>query len=342
MYRFGDGISDIGNAVRIPPLGPLLPPTRDPYGITFPGFPTGRWSDGRLEVDYVGNAVGLPNIVPYLSINASTSYDGVVFAVARSTTLNASFLQSRGIVVPPYNTPLDTQLNWFRTFLQSNCTSQTECAKRQISNSSIVIEFGELNEIGYALVQGKSIQEVTSYVPLIVEAQINAAREVIKMGATLVLYTSAAPLGCYPYILTALATDDVSAYDGQGCLKAVNDIAVKFNTKLILSILALNAEFPKVRIFPTDYYATMTAQIKLKTPLIGSRLRNPALRSCCGVGGRYNYDSNRLCGSPNVPACSNPNNSIFWDGLHFTQEVFRNVVAIQIFPALLVLGCRII
>ena len=54
MYRFGDGISDIGNAVRIPPLGPLLPPTRDPYGITFPGFPTGRWSDGRLEVDYVG------------------------------------------------------------------------------------------------------------------------------------------------------------------------------------------------------------------------------------------------------------------------------------------------
>ena len=97
------------------------------------------------------------------------------------------------------------------------------------------------------------------------------------MGATLVLYTSAAPLGCYPYILTALATDDVSAYDGQGCLKAVNDIAVKFNTKLILSILALNAEFPKVRIFPTDYYATMTAQIKLKTPLIGksSTFSNP-------------------------------------------------------------------
>ncbi|KAG6398043.1 hypothetical protein SASPL_139493 [Salvia splendens] len=174
MYRFGDGISDIGNAVRVPPVGPLFPPTRDPYGVTFPGFPTGRWSDGHLEVDYVGEAVGLPNIVPYLSINASRSYDGVIFAVARSTT-----------------------------FLQSHCTSQTECAKRQISNASIVIEFGELNDVGYALVQDKSIQEETNYVPLIVEAQINAAREVLKMGATLVRYTSAAPLGCYPYILTA-------------------------------------------------------------------------------------------------------------------------------------------
>ncbi|XP_047962099.1 acetylajmalan esterase-like [Salvia hispanica] len=122
---FGDGISDTGNSVRVPVYGPIQPPTRDPYGVTFPGYPTGRWSDGRLEIDYVAEAVGLPNIVPYLSINASRSYDGVVFSIAGSTSLNDSFFESRGIGVPPVQIPLDTQLAWFRTFLRSKCTSQT-------------------------------------------------------------------------------------------------------------------------------------------------------------------------------------------------------------------------
>ncbi|KAG6398042.1 hypothetical protein SASPL_139492 [Salvia splendens] len=257
LYRFGDGISDNGNSVRVPPFGPILPPTRDPYGVTFPGYPTGRWSDGRLEIDYVAKAVGLPNIVPYLSIDASRSYDGVVFSVAGSTSLNASFLESRGIGVPPFHIPLDTQLTWFRTFLQLNCTSQT-------------------------------------------------------------------------------------AYDGLGCLKAVNNVAVKFNKNLLLSLLALQAEFPNVQILPTDYYETVIAQIKLKMPL-GAGRRNPALRACCGVRGRrYKFDIKRLCGSPNVTSCPNPKNSIYWDGFHFTQQVYRNVVAIQIVPALLLLGCTLI
>ncbi|KAG6398041.1 hypothetical protein SASPL_139491 [Salvia splendens] len=337
LYHFGDAISDTGNSVRVLPL---LPPTRSPYGVTFPGSPTGRWSNGRVDVDYVADAVGLPNIVPYLSMYDSRSYDGVIFSVAGSTALNTSFFESGGISTPPYDIPLDTQLNWFRSYLQSNCANQTECAKRQPSNSAVLFEFSELNDIGYALVQGKSIQEVTNYVPLLVEAQINAAREVIKLGATRVVYTTAAPLGCYPYILTALTTNDTSAYDGLGCLRAVNSIAVKFNANLTASFLALKVEFPSVNILPADYYATLRVPINFKTPILGSRLRNPALRSCCGVGGSYNYDNNRLCGSPNVTACSNPNNSIYWDGLHFTQQVYRSVIGIQVLPALLLLGCR--
>ena len=74
---------------------------------------------------FAAEAVGLPNIVPYLSINDSRSYDGVIFSVARSTALNTSFFESRGISTPPYNIPLDTQLSWFRSYLQSNCTNQT-------------------------------------------------------------------------------------------------------------------------------------------------------------------------------------------------------------------------
>lgn len=62
-------------------------------------------------------------------------------------------------------------LPWFRLFVL-----QTDCSNRQPPNAVMIIEFAEANDIGYALVQGKSIEEVASYVPLMVQAQVNAAR----------------------------------------------------------------------------------------------------------------------------------------------------------------------
>lgn len=45
------------------------------------------------------------------------------------------------------------------------------------------------------------------------------------------------------------------------------------------------------------------------------------LKACCGIGGKYNFDEKRFCGSQGVPVCSNPDKYVFWDGIHFTQEV---------------------
>ncbi|GER33403.1 GDSL esterase/lipase, partial [Striga asiatica] len=99
LYQFGDSISDTGNLVRIPPFGPFLPAARQPYGRTFPGKPTGRWSDGRLIIDFTAASVGLPPLNPYLKKYASFE-NGVNFAVAGATALNMSFFTSKGIIVP--------------------------------------------------------------------------------------------------------------------------------------------------------------------------------------------------------------------------------------------------
>ena len=111
-------------------------------------------------------------------------------------------------------------------------------------------------------------------------------QEVIKLGATRVLYTTAAPLGCYPYILTALTTNDTSAYDELGCLRAVNNIAVKFNANLTASFLALRVEFPKVNILPADYYATVRVLISFKTPIIGK-----SYSLCPATGVMFSYNT---------------------------------------------------
>lgn len=54
IYQFGDSTSDTGNLIRVANIGPLLPVSRLPYGETFPGRPTGRWSDGLLIIDFIG------------------------------------------------------------------------------------------------------------------------------------------------------------------------------------------------------------------------------------------------------------------------------------------------
>jgi hypothetical protein len=53
MFSFGDSITDAGNLATISP--PDASFNRLPYGETFFGHPTGRFCDGRLIVDFLGN-----------------------------------------------------------------------------------------------------------------------------------------------------------------------------------------------------------------------------------------------------------------------------------------------
>ena len=49
------------------------------------------------------------------------------------------------------------------------------------------------------------------------------------------------------------------------------------------------------------------------------------LRACCGIGGTYNYDANRMGGAQDVSVCPNPKQYIHWDGIHLTQEAHHRI-----------------
>lgn len=53
VFSFGDSLTDTGNARHLSPTGGG-PASRPPYGETFFRRPTGRASDGRLVVDFIG------------------------------------------------------------------------------------------------------------------------------------------------------------------------------------------------------------------------------------------------------------------------------------------------
>lgn len=80
------------------------------------------------------------------------------------------------------------------------------------------------------------------------------------MGGARVIIPGNNPMGCFPFILTELGSNQTPDYDEYGCLKSVNDLVVYKNEHLQSAISNLSSEFPNTMIFYADFY---TAFIQL-------------------------------------------------------------------------------
>jgi hypothetical protein len=58
LFVFGDSYVDTGNTKKNKPGS-----WKEPYGITSPGKPTGRFSDGRVLTDFIGTLINLLSLI---------------------------------------------------------------------------------------------------------------------------------------------------------------------------------------------------------------------------------------------------------------------------------------
>ncbi|KAI6705355.1 hypothetical protein NL676_008317 [Syzygium grande] len=173
IVSFGDSLADTGNLLHLSrsdghPTEAGFPP----YGETYFRRPTGRFSDGRLVIDFVAERLGLPYVAPFYGDDGGRSVadfgKGVNFAVAGATALDAGFFEGRGMGNSFPNESLGVQLGLFKGLLPSLCNTSSDC--NEFLGKSLVL-MGEIggNDYNYPFFMGSDLEEIQELVPLVLE-----------------------------------------------------------------------------------------------------------------------------------------------------------------------------
>lgn len=318
IYSFGDSLADTGNllisgAQQFGPISEL------PYGQTYFNKPTGRCSNGRLIVDFIAQAYGFQFLPPFLDKHADFS-NGANFAVAGATAMDASFFEERHIEPIFTNFSLDTQIEWFKTFKENYCYGTPDCADHFENALFLIGEIGG-NDYNYPFAQGRSLEEVSTFVPLIVQKIKGAIEELIDEGAKKFFVQGNLPIGCSPFYLTTQQTNSSADLDHMGCLVKFNNFSQYSNLHIRNMLLDVQGKHQKISIIYADYFS---AALKVLSNPKQYGLQRNVLRVCCGRGGKYNFSPPTSC-SPNVSSCLNPEQYFNWDGVHLTETAYRTI-----------------
>lgn len=329
IYSFGDSIADTGNLYYdtedISPSTYLV--LNPPYGDTFFHFPTGRFSDGRLIIDFLAEQIGVPLLKPYLGIKKGkikdwNSLEGVNFAVGGATALDISFFVEKGLydVLVPTNYSLGVQFDWFMDLLPSICNSSSGC--KQVFGSSLFL-VGEIggNDFNYLFYLGRPIEEATTYVPLVINKISWAINKLIDLGAQTLVVPGNFALGCSFFYLRNHPSTDVEDYDEAGCLKSYNNFADYYNNQLLAELNRLRELRPGVNIIYADYYH---ASLQLYQSPTQFGFTKSILDSCCPLANaNYHNAPVKHCGEPGLISCNDPSQFITWDGVHLTEAAYK-------------------
>ncbi|KAL6627167.1 hypothetical protein ACP70R_030893 [Stipagrostis hirtigluma subsp. patula] len=332
IFSFGDSYADTGNDLPVFAEHSILNlAARPPYGMTFFGRTTGRFSDGRLIIDFIAQDLGLPLVPPFLTHNGSFRH-GANFAVAGATAGDAEFYHSRDIPgnhsKTPLNTSLNVQLEWFESLLPSLCGTAQGCKKFFGRSLFLVGEYG-INDYHLSLKKLTPKQIESAIVPNVIKTISMAIERLIKHGAASLVVPGVVPWGCAPPALALFAGRAGPAeYEPRtGCLREVNELVKHHNSLLKDALRQLRAKHPHLRIVYADFFGSVMEIIESPHKF---GFRDDILTVCCGGPGKYNFNDSVPCGDPGATTCKHPSTSLFWDGGHLTEASHRHIADMMV------------
>nr|TKW15678.1 hypothetical protein SEVIR_5G253200v2 [Setaria viridis]TKW15680.1 hypothetical protein SEVIR_5G253200v2 [Setaria viridis] len=298
LFSFGDSLADTGN-YRFVCGDDSDPVLRLPYGETFFHRATGRFSNGRIVLDFIAEALGIPFVRPYLSGRRAEDFaSGANFAVGGATALSPEFFRDRGFDIGDV-VHLDMEMRWFRDMLGLLCPGDLAGCSDMMNRSLFMV--GEIGGNDYNT-------------PLL--------KELIGLGAKTLVVPGNLPIGCIPNYLLAFQSDNKEDYEQEtGCIGWLNEFSRCHNKLLIEELEKLHKLNPGVTIIYADYYgAAMEVFVSperygIKYPLV----------ACCGGGDPYGVTPNVSCGRGEYKLCHNPRKHGSWDGMHPSEAVYKAI-----------------
>ncbi|KAE8800792.1 GDSL esterase/lipase [Hordeum vulgare] len=318
LFSFGDSLTDTGNYIihYSTASGPVL---ALPYGETFFGRPSGRWSDGRLIVDFIVERLGFQYWPAYLQVStrklpAEEFRYGANFAVAAATALSQDFFLKKNLSVdlltpspiPPYS--LGVQIGWFKKVLAMVASTDQERKELMASSLFLVGEIG-LNDYNHPFLQNKTLEWVRPLVPQVIRSIAMSIEALIELGAKTMYVPGIFPLGCTPLYLFLFPDDDRD--HATGCLQRLNDLILVHNHMLEAKLEKLRRDHPSVSITYVDSYDNVLGLIT--APTQNGFGKETVLEACYPVF---------ISGSAAVP-CPDPSRHVNFDGLHMTEAVYK-------------------
>ncbi|KAM6589405.1 hypothetical protein CsatA_012010 [Cannabis sativa] len=317
IYNFGDSNSDTGTVSAV--YGRLPPP----YGETFFGKPSGRYSDGRLIIDFIAEHLGLPSLNAYLDSIGSNFSHGANFAASGSTlqAVNAKLYEAG---FNPFS--LNLQLLQFEQLKDRTEELHSEAKNSQItsnlpkpeefSKSLYTLDSGQ-NDLHYGFMK-LTMEQLNTSIPYIVYQFSLSIKKLYEKGARIIWIHNTGPIGCLPYFVITFPPKAEDT-DQIGCIKSYNEVAQEFNKQLKEEVSKLRTQLSGAALYYVDIYS-------LKYSLINEAEKYGFLspfKYCCkhyGDNGLQCWKTEMRNGTEYFgTSCGDPLKHISWDGIHYSE-----------------------
>ncbi|XP_021660035.2 GDSL esterase/lipase At5g03610 [Hevea brasiliensis] len=299
LFVFGDSYADTGNTPKS-----LASSWKIPYGITFPGKPAGRFSDGRVLTDYLARFIGVKSPIPYRLRNFAVNNlkYGMNFAYGGTGVFDTLF--------PGPN--MTTQIDFFRQLINDKVYNTTDL----LSSVALVTLSG--NDYSTYIARTGSTQALQGFITKVVNKYTVDLKRIKGLGVKKIAVCGLQPLGCLPSSTFASSFQRCNGADNKG---------VSFHNLLLKQKVAkLNKQTKDSSFLILDLYSAFMTILKNKGKHPGdSKFENPLKPCCIGVSTEYscgNVDEN---GAKKYTVCDNPEAAFFWDRVHPTQQGWRSV-----------------
>ncbi|KAL8130426.1 hypothetical protein V2J09_019581 [Rumex salicifolius] len=317
FFIFGDSLSDSGNNNR---LSSLAKANFLPYGVDFPGGPTGRFTNGRTTVDLIGKTLfslffthpravsdhlGLDGYIPpFTSTSGDDVLKGVNYASGSSGILNQT---GSGVGA---RIAMDRQLQNHQEII-SKITEilgkdkvddhLSSCLYSVYAGSNDYMLNYFMSKTATSIVTAGIVQQNVKPPVQFTESLISHYSQQLQtlygLGARKVVVFGLGPLGCLPLLnQTGKCSDDI------------NNALQLFNTKVRSLVDEFNQNLTGAQYIFVD-------TMKIVSPDLSALGLKVTDAPCCGV--------RQIFCLPYTSACSDRNAYAFWDNAHPTEAANR-------------------